>query len=73
MSNKKRKEPETATPESSNRVLLRVGNAVFETTKETLLGRDKNSFFHAKLSGRWKEEEELVVDRDGMLCSSWMS
>lgn len=34
-------------------VTLRVGDCVYKTTREVLLGRDSDSFFHVQLSGRW--------------------
>jgi len=50
---------------TSTPVTVKVGDAVYKTTKETLLGRDEDSFFHLQLSGRWKQQGNNVLDING--------
>lgn len=50
-------EETTSTP-----VTVKVTDAVYKTTKETLLGRDEHSFFHIQCLGRWKQGEVLEIN-----------
>lgn len=38
---------------ASLKIKIKVGESIFETAKEELLGQDKDSYFHAHLSNRW--------------------
>jgi len=42
-------------------VTVKVKDAVYKTTKEMLLGRDENSFFHLQFSGRWAQGDVLEI------------
>ena len=45
-------------------VKVHVGESVFETSKEELLSQDDRSYFHARFSGRWNSEENVVTIRE---------
>jgi len=45
-------------------VKVHVGESVFETSKEELLSQDDGSYFHARFSGRWNSEENVVTIRE---------
>lgn len=55
---------------TSRRVILNVGGTRFETTCETLLDKEKDSFFVPLLSGKFDDFEEdgsIFIDRDADL------
>lgn len=50
----KLEEAETTVP---TKILLQVGESVFETSKEELQNQDQDSYFHLQFSGRWMNVE----------------